>query len=347
MRTALLFAVVTLLDGPAPAAAQRHEAYRPGSVWTEGGDEPGCSFAYVGSDSWWVPGQKRCRQGCCATHDQCFADHGCTAASWVTTIRNKQANLQDWLAIRPDYWIANQTTIPWIRDQFRDAFGEPQGNDLTDDCAMCNQGALNCFHDTLWNGRCENPGNCPEGKESCYDRTCADGADFYCSTDCYDPTTDPCDTAWGDDVCMTAIYMGYSPGTRFGMHGGALLSCVPWCYNLAMMSDRIADSGPICGDGDDGRGNAAEAVGVVSSYGLCCFCADGGFPWNDPEWPIPMGDVSPHSGAEGGHGAVGGCNTDPDNCYIIDTGQGYCWNNGHMCAQHKDGTCDATGMCCG
>ena len=129
------------------------------------------------------------------------------------------------------------------------------------------------------------------------------------------------------------------------MHGGAFLSCVPWCYNLALANHLIDTTGPVCGDGDDADPDT-EAVGIPTSLvgggGLCCFCGFNPWPWEDPEWTIAMPDpLTKHTGSEGGHGEAAGCS--PDSCYNLNG----CWNNGHMCAQHLDGTCDATGMCCG
>jgi len=342
---------------PATALAVPDDATvaNPNSSWNQTGDKPGCSFMESGNAN--APG-RTCRQNCCAVHDKCFADNGCTQASWTPTFQNDLFGL----GLAPWLGFSMGTSIDMMLTPAASLyFGTPVPGspDTLPQCQACDLGAELCWGAATFGQGCPDPGNCAAaGKESCYDRACATGQAYYCAHDCYDPYQDKCEQEFGDARCNWAFNNGYGTGgTRYGMHGGAFLTCTAWCYNNASASHQINPSYSLCAGDYDEENHAAWAGGWITSLAgpdgaLCCYCGGvgKGLPFEDPAWPFAAYQAAHgyghHSGTEGGHGADAGC---PSGCPCAPGAPCYningCWNDSHMCAQATCGS--AVGMCCG
>jgi hypothetical protein len=345
MKTLACLATLALFTGS--AAAQDHPWIgNPGSIWGQGGDLPGCTLPFGLSDANGALPGRHCRQNCCATHDKCYHDNGCTAKSWGKTFGD-QDTLSLWLT--SSALAAGDALLAAVWPLI---FGSPAPTDADNGpaCQACNTAVEDCFATALLGG-CTDPGSCgtTSGKENCYDRACPAGQAYYCASDCYNPFQDVCEQQAGDARCSAAIALGYGTGaTRYGMHGGAALNCVPWCYNGASGSGRLNNPGlTLCAADYDETNHAAKAEGFISAVAggsLCCYCGASGLPSEDPNWPFER--ITPCDGAEGGHGTLAGC---PTGCPCPPGGTCYningCWNDSHMCAQAPCG--QAVGMCCG
>jgi hypothetical protein len=349
--------MLALLLWPAGAAADDVTLANPNSIWDQPGDKPGCSFLENANAN--APG-RTCRQQCCAVHDKCFADNGCTEKSWTPMFENDTfgLGLGPWLG-----FLAGITLDDMLTPLARSHFGtpDPGSNDTGPGCQSCDLNVELCWGASTFGLSCPNPGNCPSGQESCYDRSCATGRAYYCATDCYAPSQDKCEQEFGDERCGWAFNHGYGTGgTRYGMHGGAFLTCTAWCYNNASASGQLNPAYTLCAGDYDEENHNAWAGGWYSSLAggsICCYCGGvgKGLPFEDAAWPYeayrgtPGPDGTPtthHSGSEGGHGSLAGC---PSGCPCPPGAPCYningCWNDSHMCAQATCGS--AVGMCCG
>ena len=358
MKTLALFALFAgLAAGPAIADdvcdyPPRDEMTKsnPNSIWDQPLDQPGCSFIEG------INGNTKgrtCRQDCCAVHDKCYDEHRCTSPSWRPTIENfLLGGGGTWLGYDGSA-TATMVLSPAARDLLQKT-PPGSGND-TLECQGCNLQVARCWAKATIGDPCLNL--CPPGQEACYDRSCQSGRNYYCTDDCYSPSKDPCEQEFGQSRCDAAAALGYGVGyTRFGMHGGAALTCVAFCYNIAAASGKLNNPALSLCAGNDSYGEdqpVAAAGGWYARDGsICCHCgsdnADHLLPWQDPRWPYEQYPCFPlgHNGQEGGHGAKAGC---PSGCPCLPGMSCYningCWNDSHMCAQAVCG--EAIGMCCG
>ena len=102
-------------------------------------DAPGCDF---------YPDYS-CALGCCAAHDKCYADHGCSAKSWLCTIA--RPNLFCWLFANKNCQKCNRDVVKCLlfdcpeescydncRDEFFDCPGKCSFWDFSDEkCCGC------------------------------------------------------------------------------------------------------------------------------------------------------------------------------------------------------------------
>jgi hypothetical protein len=349
MNTLARLAVLGLIAAAWPAIADDATKGNPGSIWDQPLDHPGCSFIEGINGN--APG-RTCRQNCCAVHDKCYDEHRCTSPSWLPTIANFLAGGGGpWLGYSGGATVEMVLT-PAAQQEL--AKTPPGAGNGTLECQACNLQVAGCWMQSTVGSPC--PDLCPPGQEACYDRSCQSGRNYYCTDNCYNEYKDVCEQEYGDTQCSKAQEIGYGVGaTRFGMHGGALMTCVAFCYNVAAASRLLTSPAlTLCAGNDSYEEDnpKAAAGGWISSIAggsLCCYCggATGVLPWQDPRWT--GGAYNPpkgHSGKEGEHGAKAGC---PSGCPCPQGAPCYningCWNDSHMCAQATCG--QAIGMCCG